>query len=96
MLSLFKKFSKQPFAPAAAMLAAALAFAIVASPAPRAAAEADSPLVLAQTKADKGKAPVSQINPGGTGTGKGTQCPAGKKPFFVPSRGKGAGEFQCR
>jgi hypothetical protein len=95
MPSLLKKISVQPLMPAAAMLAAALVLAFVGS-APRAAAEADSPLVLAQTKADKGKAPAPQINPGGTGTGKGAECPPGKKPFFVPSRGKGAGEFQCR
>jgi hypothetical protein len=96
MQSLFEKFSIQPLLPAAALLAVTLALAFAASPTHQAAARADEPVLLAQTKADKGKAPAAQINPGGTGTGKGTQCPAGKKPFFVPSRGKGAGEFQCR
>jgi hypothetical protein len=96
MQYLFKKFSAQPFVPAAVLLTAVVTLAFATAPAPDTAEQSADPFVLAQAKADKGKASASQINPGGSGTGKGTQCPPGKKPVFVAARGKGAGTVECQ
>lgn len=96
-MSIVRLFKVKPLLPVAALSVSVLALAAWAESS-RGTPESAAPLVVAQAKADKGKAATGgqQINPGGAGTGKGTQCPPGKKPVFVAARGKGAGTVECQ
>jgi len=95
-MKIMRLVATKPLLPAAALSVFVLLLAAWTEPS-RETTDSTSPFIVAQAKADKGKAATGgqQINPGSAGTGKGTQCPPGKKPTFVPARGKGAGTFEC-